>query len=223
MITAELLNSNIPALTPSHTLMQGLKWVTEYHLQHIVVVNDNNKIIGLLSEEMILNAVDLDTKAENLEWEFAPLTVPKHAHIFDIIPTLHKNQLSCIGVADENGLYLGLVTQEAIFNALANQYSMSAEGGLLLLSMKAPQYSMAEIAQIVEGNGGRVLCSYVDYKRADEEVDVLLKVNLPETDYLIATFERYEYEVKALYQNPAAGKNDKLQENYDALMNYLNI
>jgi hypothetical protein len=50
---------------------------------------------------------------------------------------------------------------------------------------------------------------------------VVLKLNTPEIQRVIQTFERYDYMVKAVIDDKY--NEDNLRENYDSLMKYLNI
>jgi len=52
-------------------------------------------------------------------------------------------------------------------------------------------------------------------------MEVTLKVNKQDISAIIATFLRYEYDVKATFNN--TDNNDNAKDRYDSLMNYLNL
>jgi hypothetical protein len=52
-------------------------------------------------------------------------------------------------------------------------------------------------------------------------LEVTLKFNSREVSRLVATYERFNYRVKAAYQESDYAED--LQERYDGLMSYLNV
>ncbi len=223
MIAQTLLNKTIPALKPNNTFIQALEWMGEQHIQHLAYVNEEGFLQSIISEYQVLDQEDLYEQLEVIEWNSAETTAYKNDSVFELLVKMQQHKLSAIPVVDDLGRYQGLVTQQMVINALANQYSFYGKGGLIALVMPAAKYSMAEIAQIVESNEAKVLSSILDYDAEASEVRVLLKVNTPETMRLIATFERYDYEAEAIIQADLTTGQEDLQENYDALMHYLNI
>ncbi|MCB0586459.1 MAG: CBS domain-containing protein, partial [Phaeodactylibacter sp.] len=52
-------------------------------------------------------------------------------------------------------------------------------------------------------------------------VDITIKINRQNIQTIIATFERFDYDIKASFNE--ADYVGSLQERYDALMSYLNV
>jgi LEA14-like dessication related protein len=80
---------------------------------------------------------------------------------------------------------------------------------------------MAQIGQIVESNDAKILSSTILSNASSTKLDVTLKINQEDLTSIIRTFERYDYVVKAAYQQ--GGGDEDLQWRYDVLMNYLNF
>ncbi len=223
MIAKQLLNKNIPAIKPNNTFMQALEWMGQQQIQHLAFVNEVGVLQSIVSEYEILDQEDLYEQFAVFELPYNnDIVANEYDSIFELLVKLQQHRVSAIPVVDEAKKYLGLVSMQQLMHTLASQYSFYGKGGLIYLTMPASKYSMVEIAKIVESNDAKVLSSILDYKAEESEVNVLLKVNAPETNRIIATFERYDYEAEALSQENFVGKDD-LQENYDALMHYLNI
>ena len=53
------------------------------------------------------------------------------------------------------------------------------------------------------------------------KLEVVIKVSKINLDLIIKTFERYNYKIVASYQEST--NYDELRDNYDSLINYLNI
>jgi hypothetical protein len=87
--------------------------------------------------------------------------------------------------------------------------------------MNIHDYSMSEIAQIVETNNRKILNSFVNSFDDSTKIEVTIKLNTVDIDPVLQTFMRYNYQVKATYTEKDL--NDNLSDRYNSLMNYLNI
>jgi acetoin utilization protein AcuB len=90
-----------------------------------------------------------------------------------------------------------------------------------VLEMEKVSFSFTEISKLVETNDAQIiqLNTYTD--AVSGNFYITLRINKAEISDIVATFQRYEYQVKyyfgeELYEN-------ELRNNYDHLMNYLNI
>jgi glycine cleavage system regulatory protein len=97
--------------------------------------------------------------------------------------------------------------------------SLKEHGGILILEVNAVDYSMVQIAQIIESNSAKILSSYITATDESTIIEVTLKINQSNLSRIIQTFERYDYVVKAAYQDKNA--EDDLRGRFDTLMNFL--
>lgn len=99
---------------------------------------------------------------------------------------------------------------------------MDQPGGIIVLELIERDYSLSQIAQIVESNNVKVLSMYISSPPESTKLEVTLKVNTGDLVSVIRTFERYNYELKTWVTN-----NDSMDnfysERFDLLMKYLNI
>ena len=109
----------------------------------------------------------------------------------------------------------------SLLHSFTNMISMNQAGGILVLEMNTNDYSMSEIAQIVEGNDAKILCSYTSPLDSPNRIEVNLKINQTDLTSIIQTFNRYNYEIKASYM-----ENNDLeslyQNRYELFLRYLN-
>ena len=87
--------------------------------------------------------------------------------------------------------------------------------------MNRNEYSLSEISRLVETNDAHIINVYITSSKRTKELHVTIKVNTSELEAIIATFNRFEYEVRASYQE--TDHIDVMKERYDSLMNYLKI
>jgi hypothetical protein len=99
---------------------------------------------------------------------------------------------------------------------------MDQPGGIIVLELLERDYSLSQIAQIIEGNNIKVLSMYITSPPESTRLEVTLKVNSGDLSSVIRTFERYNYDVKTLVSS-----DDTLDKFYterlDMLIKYLNI
>lgn len=220
MIAKELITEEIPPLVHTDTGEKALSWMEEFKVSHLPVLKNGN-FVGVISESDILDKLDLD---ETLDLLFQHLPRPyvlENDHIYQVISKISEFKLSVIPVLSDKEEYLGCTSVHHLLSLIANTGSIKENGGILVLEMARTDYSMSQIAQIVESNDARILSSYVMSSPDSTNIEVTLKINKIELDRIIRTFERYDYVIKATFQK--SNLDDDLKFRYDALMNFLNL
>ena len=99
--------------------------------------------------------------------------------------------------------------------------SINERGSIIVVEMSRRDYSLAEMARIVESNGGAILSSYITTSGDQNVIEVTIKVNKQNVQSILATFERFKYNVKASFHEEEF--YDSLKERYDSLITYLNV
>lgn len=220
-MTAEsLIAYDIPALSTEQTGKDAFHLLSDHHVKHLPVV-DGQRLVGILSEEDIFNHKLYEPIGE---YDFSLLrrfAVRANDHVFEVIRVMGDNRLTVVPVIDETGNYKGLITQNDLLRYFANSASFTEVGGVLVLEMSRRDYSLATIARIVEDEDAKILSSFVTSGANAENVEVTIKINRQELGRVVASFQRYEYDVKESFAE--LDYADSLQEHYESFMNYLNI
>ena len=220
MKAIELITEEIPPLMHSDTGEKALNWMEEFKVSHLPVLKSGN-FVGVISESDLLDKMELDKTLDELFQHLPRPYVLVSDHIYQVLTRISEYKLSVIPILDEEENYVGCTTVQHLMSVIANTGSMRGNGGILVLEMASVDYSMAQIAQIVESNDAKILSSYIMSTPESTNVEVTLKINKIELDSIIRTFERYDYVIKASFQKSAY--HDDTQFKYDALMNYLNL
>lgn len=218
MRAIELITDEIPPLTHSDSGEKALRWMDEFKVSHLPVLKNGN-FVGLLSESDVLDKMDL---VENLDKLFDHLPRPyvfANAHIYEVLSKISEHKISVLPILDENEKYLGCTMVYHLLTVIANTGSIKESGGILVLEVNSVDYSMAQIAQIVESNNAKILSSYIMSSMDSNTLEVTLKINLIDLSRIIRTFERFDYVIKASFQK--SEEDDDIQYRYDALMNFL--
>ena len=218
MIVRKLISSEIPTLTLKNSVHEALSIMREFHLYHLAVVK-NNKLIGVVSEDNLLSLNDEQIEIESLKNKIQMLFMPLGKDVFEIIKYMDQHALSLLPIISEEK-YIGVITHQSVISSLASIVAIQESGGVIILEMNKKDYSMSEIAQIVESNGARILNSFITEVNENEVIKLTLKLNVLNIAPIIQTFERYEYTVAMIYNY--SENNDDLSDRYDSLMRYLN-
>jgi CBS domain-containing protein len=125
-----------------------------------------------------------------------------------------------VPVLDEHDKYLGVITLPDLIKKLAELSSIKDNGAIIVLEINERDYNLSQIAQIVESNDCRILSVYINSIPDSTQMDVILKLNRTDIRAVLATFNRYNYIVKASYNEMG---HDDMKERFDLLMNYLNM
>ena len=220
MRAKDLITEEIPPLTHLDTGERALNWMDEFKVSHLAVLKNGN-FVGVISEADILDKMEMDQTLDVLFQHLPRPFVFSGDHIYQVLSKVSEFKLSLIPVLNENEEYLGCTSVHHLLRLIANTGSIKENGGILVLEMARTDYSMAQIAQIVESNDARILSSYIMSSPDSTNIEVTLKLNKIELDRIIRTFERYDYIIKASYQKSVY--EDDLKFRYDSLMNYLNL
>jgi len=220
MFAAEIISDAIPSLRTVDTVQKALDRMNDFKLKHLPVVNEVT-LLGLVSEDDLLNIDNHDTLLSDSAVNMLNVFVLSNVHTYDVIRLLSQLKLTAVPVLDQHKNYVGLISINNMVNAVAEQYAVNEPGGIIVLEISNRDNSLAHIAQIVEADNAQVLSSYVNSFEDSTRLEVTLKVNKTEITSLVASFERYDYLVKEVYNNTQI--DDGSQERYDSFMNYLNV
>jgi len=219
-MTADTLISNsIIPLRTSDTGEEALEMMNDFSIRHLPIVN-NKQLLGLISEDDVLN-YDISEPIGSYSLSLLRPYVRESDHIYEVMRILAESQLTVIPVINEEGDYIGLITQEDLLVFFAKTGTFTEPGSIMVLEMSRRDYSMAEIARIVESESALILSSFISSYGDSARIDVTIKVNRQNVQPIIATFNRFDYHVKATFNE--SEYVDSLKERFDALMSYLKV
>lgn len=220
MFAIELISDIIPPLRTSDTAQKALERMSEFKIFHLPIVNEA-QFLGLVSEEELIEVRDQQTPIGALSLSLINPFVFDNSHIYDVIKLFHQLQLSIMPVLNQKNNYLGLISINSLINYTASIFSVDEPGGIIALSISNRNNSLAHMAQIVESDNAQILSSYIRSFPDSTRLEVTLKINKTDLSAIIASFERYDYEIRAVFNNTAY--DDGSWDRYQSFMNYLNV
>ncbi len=219
MIAENLISEDVLPLHITDTGDEALGLMSDYYLRHLPVV-EKGELVSILSESQILEGDSL-AAISTYALPSQPVFVSQNDHLYDVMRLLAAHKLTAIPVLDENRQYKGLITLEKLIRFFAESGSFREPGSIIVFEMGRHDYSLAEIARIVEGEGAVVLSSFLQTFSDTNRIEVTIKLNAQQIASILATFERFNYQIKASFNEIEL--QNVLKERYDSLIAYLNI
>jgi predicted transcriptional regulator len=213
----KLLTSDIPSLSAHDEPMNALDLMDQFRISHLPVV-ENGKLLGLIAEDALMDLESLHGDPSGLPLLRAQ--VLPDTHILDILKIASEHHLSIVPVVDAENNYLGAIRLEDLVEQMSEMQGANQRGGIIVLELWDKDYSMQQISRIIEENNAKILSTSVSPGEGGK-IEVNLKINQPDLNAIISSFERFGYNVKATYQELAY--TEDLRKRYDELMRILNI
>jgi len=221
MQAKDLISETVPSLKTSDTGQTALNWMEVFRISHLPIVN-NEDFLGLISDSDIYDLNQPDEPIGNHKLTLFKPYVTTDQHIFEVIALAAKLKLTVVPVLDEKGHYRGVITVNDLIQHIASFSSMDQPGGIIVLEMPERNYSLAQIAQIAEGNNLKILSMFITSPPDSVRLEVTLKLNSNDLASVIRTFERYGYDIRKWVS--ADDVLDKFySERLDMLIKYMNI
>ena len=220
MFAHDLISDAIPPLKTLDTVQKALDRMAEFRVYHLPIVNDK-QILGLISENDLIEVSDYNAEIGSLSLTLRNYWVLEEQHVYDVIRLVNELKLSVVPVLDHQKNYLGLISLGTLTEYFATLTSIREPGSIIVLEIGNRDNSLAHVAQIVESENAQILSSYVKSFPDSMKLELTLKLNRTEVSGIIASFLRYNYVVKATFND--AKSDEGSLDRYDQLMNYLDI
>jgi CBS domain-containing protein len=191
----------------------------QYRVAHLPVV-EKGKFLGMASETAMLSAGEVVSDPDMHYTNLIDGSVEPDEHILEVLKSASELHLTAIPVVDKTGNFLGCVTLEDLVEKLSQMQGADRPGGIIVLEMAEQDYSLQQIARIVEENNAKILSTSVSPGDAGQ-IEVNLKISNPDVNAILQSFSRFNYNIKGSYQEPEY--TEDMRKRYEELMRYLNI
>jgi acetoin utilization protein AcuB len=219
MLAANLISYTIPPLVGKDSGEKALNWMNDFHVRHLPVLKDG-RLLGILSEDEVLNFMEPELSIEENKPELIFKSLTPERHLFDVMKLIVDSNLTVVPVVDSQNKYLGLITLENIVKHFAETVAITQPGGIIVIEMNPRDYSLAEIARLIESENTKILSCFLSSPYGEERIELTLKLSRQDLKHVIATLSRFGYEVKSSFYE--SEYLEDLKSRYDGLMRYLN-
>jgi Mg/Co/Ni transporter MgtE len=217
----EFINNFIPPLKLTDRVGKALAWMEEIRTDVLPVVHEGH-FMGLVTDEMIYEINDPDLTIQDIELISKGGFVQMDRHIYEVLRVSSEHHSNMVAVLDKEQIYQGVVTVEDAITAFTDSISIQSQGGVLILSMFMTDYSLYDIARIVESENAKILSSFISSDPLDDsKIKVTLKLDQTELRHIKATMERFGYKVIDHYQEEIGLSSE--QDRLGNLLRFLDI
>lgn len=221
-MTIKTLVSDItPPLQPDDTVEHALGLILEMRVRHLPVVSKDGRLVGLIAENQLLDAMGPDAPLESL-LGLEPISVPPETHVFDAAKVIMDHRLTALPIALDDGHYVGLVRRNNIFEQFARMLSTQESGAIIALEVEQRDYSLAKLAHTIEQNDVKILSTATEApETSDGKMKITLKLNVNDTSRVRHILEHYGYRVVASFSDDQ--NDDDFKNRLQEFMRYLEV
>lgn len=220
MLAIELNNNIIPRLQLEDTVGKALQLINDFKVSHLPVVSEE-KYLGLISEDDLLDADNKKMHIQLLQDEFIDISIKENEHFLKAVNISNQYQTSVVPVVNDDKEFLGSISGQNLLRTLGNFSGAQEIGGIMVLEMERSRFAISEISRIVESNEATILHLNTTIQPETGLLTVTIHINKKEVSTVVAAFERYEYDV--IYYFGEEKFENEIHSNYRHLMNYLDI
>jgi CBS domain-containing protein len=218
MNVAEFISSDIFPLKKTDTCEMALVFMQDWHTLHLPVTDDGH-LIGYVTMDKLLEAESTDKVFNHLQ-PLTQLYTLKASHFFEAIKLFAETKFTCLAVCDADHLYEGAISINEVLTVYQKS-SLSQPGAIVTLVMNPQDYSLAEIARVIEYNDCKIVQVFIQPDSGNPgKISVSLKLNKQSIAAVIHTLERYQYQIQSIHQMDELEAD--LNNRYDWLIKYLN-
>ena len=217
----EILNyitNDYKALDSQETIFDAQDRLDEISFSHFPVVEEGVYIGCIIKDD--LETFDGDKKVADYRFTLEPFFARTTMIWLDVLEVFAKNHTNLVPVLDENNQYKGYYEIEDIIKFFHETPFLKEQGGIIIVQKGILDYSMSQVAQIVESNNGKLLGLFVSEANI-ENVQITIKISLGGMNNIIQTFRRYNYDIVSEHEDDDYLNN--LKERSEYLDKYLNI
>lgn len=219
MHSQNCIDSSIPFIRLSDEVGFALDLMQEFKVDRLAIV-DEGKLSGVITENILLEQDEqlIIAQLTNLLLQYS---IPENTHLFDVLKTAKESSTFFLPIVNSSREYVGMTSPQKILSVFTEYSTLIGSGGIIVLEIESRNYSLTELSKIVESNNALILSALITTTEHPHTIQVSLKINKNDLKDILASFERYQYTVSAVFHQ--SEYEHQLQERFDGLMRYLEV
>lgn len=214
----EYITNDFKAIDSNDSIAVIQDFFSDLHFSHFPIVEEGVYIGSISSED--IETFDSYKKVSDYRFSLEGFFTRTNTIWLDVLEVFAINHTNLVPVLDENNSYVGYYEIEDIMKFFHETPFLKEPGGIIIVKKGVLDYSMSQIAQIIESNNGKLLGLFISEAEVNS-VEVTIKIALGSMNEILQTFRRYNYEIISEHQEDNYINN--LKERSDYLDKYLNI
>ena len=188
----DYINNDFKAIKSSDSIESVMDFFEESRFSHFPVVEDG-VYIGCVSSEEV-ETYDSSKKISDYSYSLKGFFVRTNLFWIDVLEVFSRNNTTVIPVLDEENNYVGYYEITEVIRNFYDTPFVKDFGGVIIVEKSILDFTMSQVVQIVESNGGKILGLYVSNTTPDK-VQVAIKIVLGGMNEILQSFRRYEYDI----------------------------
>lgn len=218
MIAKDLINYMIPPLKPEDTVTQAQEWMDEFKTSELPVAKEGS-FLGLVDEDMTYDQLNAQL-VDDLYLKGKECFVNQGKHYYEVLSIAYNQGFRHVAVLDDEEKYLGVISIQDVVEAFAQASSVNSPGAIVVLLVDEKDYSLSNIARMIEMNEVKILSTHVAPIPEQAGLSRLtLKLDNEEISQVRTVLENNNIQVEATFNTSALSYDEK--ERLDLLMKYL--
>lgn len=217
MLIKDLIDTSLFPLKSNDTVDFALETFLSSGISGLPVVS-NLQTIGFVQAKSMLdqkpNKSIISFIQQNPLWE-----INENYHYYEAIKGFGEFEVPCLAVFNYDNHYIGIVSGKSLCNFLSTSYTQQAEGSVLCIEMSSRDYSLTELSRIIENNDAKILGVNLFSIPDSARVLVNIKINTGYIERIVASLQRFGYDVKASFFNKPSESD--FENRYHSLIKYL--
>lgn len=195
----EYILEEIKPLHPKDAVKSAQKVFENYPITHFPVI-ENNKLLGSFGEDDIQTIENKEDEIDTYTHLLHSFYADEKATVIELLKIFADNDTNIIPVLNQFKDYIGYFDLRDVLDVFSTSPFMLEESETLIIEKQKNDYSMSQIVQIIESNGGKLLGIYISEKQLDM-IQVTLKVISNEINEIMQTLRRYDYKIISIHEN----------------------
>lgn len=221
MLAKDTIDYEVRFLYEDTLVYQAIEWCEQYQSKYVFIADDQKRVFGYVASDILYELEEDSTILELIQPLEEKLLIREDTHIFEILRKIEQVDNSIFPIVENSGLILGFCTANSLLMSYLKDNELLQNGGIITIETDLHDYSLSEIARIVESNDAVILNVVVKQVVAENKLQIILKINKTDLKNIQATFERFEYTVLDIVHESEF--DAQMQDRIDNLIKYLEV
>jgi len=214
MYIGRIMHTDLITVSPKTTLVEAKKLVEQKQIDHLLVVNDQKKLVGIISDRDLKKywaspATSLSTHELNYLLEKVlvsmvmiktVVTVPTNTTIERAALVMQQHRISALPVMEDDEL-AGIITSSDVMDVLLQAIGISDDSIRLSIFVKDSIGKLAEVTSSLRDAGVNIQSLFCWPEPKYQGVtEIVLRINSQDGNKAIAALTEKGFKVKSKYE-----------------------
>jgi Mg/Co/Ni transporter MgtE len=215
---ADYITNDYKAIESKEKIAAVQDFFADVSFTHFPILNEGIFIGNIAADD--IDTFDSNKTMSDYRYTLEAFFARENMIWLDVLEVFAKNHTNIVPVLNDDNNYSGYYELEDIVKFFHETPFLKEPGGIIVIEKNIVDYSMSQIAQIIESNNGKLLGMFVSDAN-NEKIQITVKITLGAMNDIIQTFRRYNYEI--ISQHHEDNYINNLKERSEYLDKYLNI